>query len=464
MRLTVVLSILTAVVTAAPVAAPDSDSSKSTSAAYSSILSVVAKQSAKFSHAKRQLSEKDTLQDVHDTYVIVFNSDASVDDISAEVQRLDFLVDDDSSNGISSALDLSTYTDGSGFIGFVGQFNSSIVDSLKKSPLLSIEKNVVIKDPSVGPIQPDSSDTAGSSKRDLESRKTGLWGQSRVSHKHRQADKWDYVRETSALHPTVAYVVDSGVRITHEQFEGRATWGANFIDNVNTDVNGHGTHVAGTVAGKTFGVDPNAHVIAVKVFGGEYAASTNAIVLQGFTWALNDYISKRKTNPRGVLNYSGSVDAVIASQDAILTRAVKEGLTVAVAAGNSARDACEESPANIGASVQGVITVGAIDVHDNLAVFQGEPGTNYGKCVDVFGPGKGILSAYYTSDNATAWYEGTSMASPHVAGLASYYLSTTENLLTPAQIENLIVKSNTGVLTGDLKGSPNAVAYNGSGK
>lgn len=138
MRLTVVLSILTAVVTAAPVAAPDSDSSKSTSAAYSSILSVVAKQSAKFSHAKRQLSEKDTLQDVHDTYVIVFNSDASVDDISAEVQRLDFLVDDDSSNGISSALDLSTYTDGSGFIGFVGQFNSSIVDSLKKSPLLSI--------------------------------------------------------------------------------------------------------------------------------------------------------------------------------------------------------------------------------------------------------------------------------------------------------------------------------------
>lgn len=450
MKLTTAFTILTAVLAAplaAPAPAPDAAPAIAegpAAAAYSSILSVVAKQSSKFKHHKRELDEKDQ-------FIVVFDSEASVSQIAEEIQKLDSLVDEDSSNGITSALDLSVYKDGSGFLGFVGKFNSTIVDKLKESSVLTVEADTIV-------TLPEIPETV--SKRAIQSTPVTQWGLSRISHKKRQSSNYVYVRETVAKHPTVAYVVDSGIRTTHNEFGGRATWGANFADNTNADLLGHGTHVAGTVGGKTYGVDANAKLIAVKVFAGRSAALS--VINQGFTWALNDYISKRSATPRGVLNFSGG-GPKSASQDALWARATKEGLLVAIAAGNDAVDACDNSPGNIGGSTNGIITVGSIDQNDLLSVWPQGQGSNYGTCVDVFAPGSEIISASYQSDTGTLVYGGTSMACPHVAGLASYYLSINDNVLTPAQVEALITESNTGALSTNLKSSPNAVAYNGVG-
>lgn len=452
MKLATAFTILTAVLAAplaapapAPDAAPAAVPEGPAADAYSAILSVVAKQSSKFKHHKRDLDEKDQ-------FIVVFDTNASVDQINSEIQKLDSLVDEDSSNGITSALDLPVYKDGSGFLGFVGKFNSTIVEKLKESSVLTVEADTIVTLPEI----PASSNA----KRAIQTTPVTQWGLSRISHKQAQDSNYAYVRETVGKYPTVAYVVDSGIRTTHSEFGGRAVWGANFADTTNSDLLGHGTHVAGTVGGKTYGVDANAKLVAVKVFAGRSAALS--VINQGFTWALNDFISKRDALPRGVLNFSGG-GPKSASQDALWSRATEEGLLVAIAAGNDAVDACDDSPGNIGGSTSGIITVGSIDSDDLLSVWPGGQGSNYGTCVDVFAPGSDIISASYQSDSGTLTYSGTSMACPHVAGLASYYLSINDDVLTPAEVEALITESNTGVLATNLKGSPNAVAYNGVG-
>ncbi|KAG5369965.1 Alkaline extracellular protease [Yarrowia sp. C11] len=452
MKLATAFTILTAVLAAplaapapAPDAAPAAVPEGPASAAYLSILSVVAKQSKKFKHHKRDLDEKDQ-------FIVVFDSSASVDQIASEIQKLDSMVDENSSNGITSALDLPVYKDGSGFLGFVGKFNSTIVNKLKESTVLTVEPDTIVSLPEI----PASSNA----KRAVETTPVTQWGLSRISHKQAQSGNYAYVRETVGKYPTVAYVVDSGIRTTHSEFGGRAVWGANFADTTNADLLGHGTHVAGTVGGKTYGVDANAKLVAVKVFAGRSAALS--VINQGFTWALNDFISKRSALPRGVLNFSGG-GPKSASQDALWSRATQEGLLVAIAAGNDAVDACDNSPGNIGGSTNGIITVGSIDSDDKISVWPGGQGSNYGTCVDVFAPGSEIISASYQSDSGTLTYSGTSMACPHVAGLASYYLSINDDVLTPAEVEALITESNTGVLAENLLGSPNAVAYNGVG-
>ncbi|RDW34478.1 peptidase S8/S53 domain-containing protein [Yarrowia lipolytica] len=450
MKLATSLTLFTAVL-AAPLAAPAPDvapavAEGSASAAYSAILSVVSKQSSKFSALqKRELDEEDR-------YIVVFDSEASVEQIAAEIAKLDALVDQESSNGITSALDLSAYNDGSGFLGFVGKFNSTIVNQLNQSPILTVEQDTYVPEPKffAEPVL---------DKRAIETDENPPnWGLGRISHKQFQGEGNEtYVRETTAKHSTVAYVVDSGVRITHEMFQGRAVWGANLLDDIDEDLKGHGSHVAGTLGGKDYGVDVNTKIVAVKVFGAN-GGGPQSVVNAGFTWALNDFIKNRNKVPRGVLNYSGG-GSVLASQDVILARAVKEGLVVVTSAGNDAKDACTDGPANNGAKTHGFITVASLNEH-NVNAYD----SNWGTCVDVWAPGSKIPSASHKSDTGIVIMRGTSMASPHVAGLATYYMSISDKTLSPGEVEDLITKSNTDVLTFDLKGSPNAVAYNGNGQ
>ncbi|KAF2450242.1 subtilase [Karstenula rhodostoma CBS 690.94] len=284
----------------------------------------------------------------------------------------------------------------------------------------------------------------------LVTQKSAPWGLGRISH-------WangftDYVYDDTAGVDTYAYVIDTGIRTTHQDFEGRAIWGSNHVDQDNTDGTGHGTHVAGTIGSKTYGVAKSTTLIAVKVLDSTGAGST-ANVLKGVEWVVNDATSKNRTG-KAVVNLSLGGTPSTALNKAI-TAAVEQNLFVAVAAGNSATNAKYVSPA----SVPAACTVGATDRNDKLASF-----SNYGASVDVQAPGVGILGPGIVNDTATDTLSGTSMAAPHVAGLAAYLLALPGNTVPPWALCDYIKQVGT---KGVVKLAPylttTDLAYNGNG-
>ena len=205
-----------------------------------------------------------------------------------------------------------------------------------------------------------------------------------------------------------AYVIDTGIRFTHHQFGGRAESGYDAVDGGDaSDCNGHGTHVAGTIGGAEFGVAKNVRLVAVRVLDCKGSGST-AAVIAGIDWVTTTH--KPGTPAVANMSLGGSASAAL---DRAVRRSIADGITYAVAAGNDGGDACLSSPAR----VPGAITVGASDRHDKRPQW-----SNVGKCVDLFAPGARIRSAWKSSDTATKVLDGTSMATPHVAGVAALYL------------------------------------------
>jgi len=270
------------------------------------------------------------------------------------------------------------------------------------------------------------------------------WGLGRISHRERPST--DYIYDTSAGEGVKVYVIDTGIYIGHSQFGGRATWGANFVDTDNTDGNGHGTHCAGTIGGSTYGVSKKASLVAVKVLD-KTGSGSNSGVISGIQWVANNA-------PAGsVLSMSLGGSFSAATNNAVAA-AVSKGVTSVVAAGNSNANAANYSPA----SEPSAITVGAIDQNDARASF-----SNFGSLLDIFAPGVNILSSWIGSTTATNTISGTSMATPHVAGLAAYLIKL-ENLSSPAAVVARIkALSTNGKITNAGSGSPNAIAYNGNG-
>lgn len=224
----------------------------------------------------------------------------------------------------------------------------------------------------------------------------------------------NYVFDDTAGQGITVYVVDTGIRTTHAEFEGRATFGANFADNVDDDVNGHGSHVAGTIAGATFGVAKKADLVAVKVLG-EGGGGSTAGVLEGMQFVA-DQVAAKGQRGKAVMNMSLGGTFSQAMND-MVSAVDKSGVICVVAAGNEAADTITTSPG----SSDKAITVGAMDPRtDEIASF-----SNFGKPVDIFAPGVDILSVGIEDDRATSVLSGTSMASPHVAGLAAYIMSIT---------------------------------------
>ncbi|RYO82102.1 hypothetical protein DL766_000974 [Monosporascus sp. MC13-8B] len=242
------------------------------------------------------------------------------------------------------------------------------------------------------------------------------WGLGRLSH--RRPGNTLYVRQRQRQ--TYAYILDTGIRTTHQDF----------------DESGHGTHVAGIVAGNALGVDNHTIPIAVKVLGRDTVQDATD----------NGAIS------RSVINMSLGSGLVEAADDAI-RNAVKAGMTVVVSAGNDGHNACERSPAG----VKEVITVGSIDRDDERPVW-----SNWGECLDVFAPGVDIFSTYNESDASYRVMSGTSMACPHVAGLVTYLMSQESNLTTPAQVSARIKELATKDMVGDPLWSPDLIAFNGN--
>jgi len=246
-----------------------------------------------------------------------------------------------------------------------------------------------------------------------------------------------------------AYIIDTGVRGDHDEFGGRVQAGYDAVSGTDgtTDCNGHGTHVAGTVAGATFGVAPAATIIPVRVLDCSGSGSTSGVIA-GINWATANHQAGVPAVANMSLGggYSPALNAAVRS-------AVADGITFAVAAGNSNADACDASPA----SEPSALTVGATTSTDARASY-----SNFGSCVDLFAPGSGILSASNASTSGSRVLSGTSMASPHVAGAAALLLSGSPNA-TPQAVSDALTQGATANVVTDVMGSPNRLLNINSG-
>jgi subtilisin family serine protease len=237
-----------------------------------------------------------------------------------------------------------------------------------------------------------------------------------------------------------AYVIDTGIRATHQELAGRVFAGTNTVDGTPStqDCNGHGTHVSGTIGGTTYGIAKGVTLVAVRVFGCANSTTTAAIIA-GVDWVTGNH----QAGEPAVANMSlrGGANTAL---DTAVRNMIADGVSCAIAAGNGNAlgfpvNSCNQSPARVAEG----ITVGASDINDAKASF-----SNFGTCVDLHAPGVNILSSWSTTDTATNTISGTSMASPHVAGVAALYLQNNASA-SPAQVQQVIKDLSTkGVVTG----------------
>ncbi|KJZ76728.1 Cuticle-degrading protease [Hirsutella minnesotensis 3608] len=274
------------------------------------------------------------------------------------------------------------------------------------------------------------------------------WGLARISSRQRGGSTYSY--DDSAGAGTCAYVIDTGVEASHPEFEGRATMVRSFIPGQTKDGNGHGTHCAGTIGSRTYGVAKKTKIYGVKVLSDQGSGSTSAIIA-GMDFAVQD--SRKRSCPKGVvanMSLGGSYSAALNNAAA---KMITQGVFLAVAAGNSNTDAASFSPA----SEPTVCTVGASDSSDRRSSF-----SNYGSVLDTFAPGTSVTSLWIGGRTNTI--SGTSMASPHIAGLAAYLYGLegrSEPQALCSRIQSLATRD---VLTGIPSGTANLLAYNGAGE
>ncbi|MFC8594635.1 S8 family peptidase [Streptomyces atroolivaceus] len=299
--------------------------------------------------------------------------------------------------------------------------------------LSSTEAKRLAADPAVASVEQDQKVHSTATQTNAP------WGLDRIDQTNLPLSGTYTYPDTGGSGATV-YVLDTGVRITHQEISGRASYGYDFVDNDTTaqDGAGHGTHVATTVAGTTYGVAKKAKIVAVRVLGND-GSGTTAGVIAGVDWITANHVANSVAN----VSLGGGASATL---DNAVRRSITSGVTYSIAAGNSGAPASDYSPARVTTA----ITVGATTRTDARATY-----SNHGPVVDIFAPGSAITAGWNTSDTATYTGNGTSFAAPHVSGAAAVYL-TSHPGAAPATVASALVNGATSnVLTGVGTGSPN---------
>ena len=322
--------------------------------------------------------------------------------------------------------------------GLVAAFSHAIDGFV--ADLSAEEYDALADDPAVESIEPDRVVTVNGTQANPP------WGLDRIDQRSRPLDRsYSHVEDGTGV---TAYVVDTGIRATHTQFAGRVRAGFTAVTDGNgtSDCNGHGTHVAGTLAGSTYGVAKNATLVPVRVLACS-GSGTWSGVIAGLNWIVGDHTAGMPAVANMSIGggYSPSVNAAVAA-------AVADGVTVTVAAGNDNANSCSYSPSGEPTAV----TVGAVASDDNRASF-----SNFGSCLDLFAPGVGILSSVHLGDTAASNYSGTSMAAPHVAGVAALYLQREPAAAPSAVARALALSATQGAVGNAMAGSPNRLLYMG---
>ena len=366
--------------------------------------------------------------------------------------------------GSTSSDDVKHYYSGPRFQGYSGKFSERILDKIReRADVEYVEKDQMMHVTNVRSLKPRSPQERRHHKRlmmQMNRRRRNLrsisdfkfgkkmiqpnapWGLCRLSNRYLPRIFKRFTYPISAGSKVQVYVIDTGINTGHTEFEGRAKWGITVPDDdEDIDGNGHGTHVAGVIAGRTYGVAKKAKVHAVKVLRTSGFGS-NSDVIKGVEWVMKEHMKReksgRKRAPRTIANMSLGGGKSIALEE-IINQAVEAGVHFSVAAGNEGENACEYSPA--GAS--GPIKVGAVNEMDEMAFF-----SNHGKCVDVFAPGVDIISAWIGTAHALNTLSGTSMATPHVTGVLALYLA--ESNYTPSSLKKQILKLSSKDLLSNL--------------
>ncbi|MEV8528912.1 S8 family serine peptidase [Streptomyces sp. NPDC052000] len=311
---------------------------------------------------------------------------------------------------------------------------SSTLNGFSASGLSETEAKRLAADPSVGKVVQNK-------KFHINATQSGppSWGLDRIDQAETASDgKYSY--PDSAGDGVTAYVIDTGVRISHKDFGGRASYGFNAVDNNDKadDGNGHGTHVAGTIAGTAHGVAKKAKIVAVRVLDNNGSGSTEQVVA-GIDWVTKNHKGPSVAN----LSLGGTADPAL---DEAVRKAIASGVTFGVAAGNESADAGNSSPAH----VKEAITVASSTKNDEQSSF-----SNFGPVVDLYAPGSDITSDWNTSDTATNTISGTSMATPHVVGAAAVYLAGHKDA-TPGQVSDALTNGATpDKISNASQGTPN---------
>lgn len=393
-------------------------------------------------------SETETIAN---SYIVVLKDHLSVDDIKDHATWISSMSAKKEHN-LSDWLNPHTLTAGIEHVydtpnlkGYSGKFDGNVLKAIRQSEDVAF-------------VEHDSMVYANELQRNAP------WGLSRVSHPDPLTFKnyQKYEHDPNGGEGIKVYVIDTGVNVDHTDFGGRAVWGKTVPNgDRDEDGNGHGSHCAGTIGGTRYGVAKKATPVAVKVLRSN-GSGTMSDVVRGVDWATTEHLREAAHAQDKGTKYKGAVANMSLgggkspSLDLAVNGAVESGIVFAVAAGNDNSDACYSSPA----AAELAITVGASTINDERAYF-----SNYGECVDVFAPGLNILSVWRGSRYATNTISGTSMASPHVAGLAAYFLSLEEGKVTPKQIKEKILRLATkDALDKIPSDTPNLLIYNDSGE